>query len=78
MDNGVLSSRLLWGHRAAEVERSRGRGRQRGETSMTPVMGYENGEEDAMGCGHFQRGRGGVGETTPRCRRRMTQRRAAR
>jgi hypothetical protein len=27
-------------------------------TSVAPVTGDENGEREAMGCGHFRRGRG--------------------
>jgi hypothetical protein len=45
---------------------------------MTSVMGDGNGEGDAIWCGRFWRGRGGGGETTPWCQRRMTQQRAAR
>jgi hypothetical protein len=40
-----------------------------GGTSMTLVTGDENGEGEAMGCGRFQRGRGGGGVVALRCRR---------
>jgi hypothetical protein len=45
---------------------------------MTPITRDENGEGEAMGCDRFQRGRGGGGEATPRCRRQTTQRKAVR
>jgi hypothetical protein len=45
---------------------------------MTPVTGDGNGEGEVMGCGHFQRVRGGGGEAAPRYRWRMTKQRAAR
>jgi hypothetical protein len=44
---------------------------------MVPVIGDENMEGEAMGCGHFRRGRGGGGEVAPRCRWRTTKERAA-
>jgi hypothetical protein len=34
---------------------------------MTSITGYENGEGEVTGYGHFWRGRGGGGEVTPRC-----------
>jgi hypothetical protein len=37
-----------------------------------------NGEGEAMGSGHFWRGRGRGGEAAPQCQRWMMQRRAAR
>jgi hypothetical protein len=44
---------------------------------MAPVMGDGNGEEEAMLCGRFKRGRGGGGgEVASQCRRQTTQRRA--
>jgi hypothetical protein len=41
-------------------------------TSMAPITRDQNGEGEAMGCNRFQMGRGGGGETTPWCWRRMT------
>jgi hypothetical protein len=43
---------------------------------MAPVMGDGNGEEEAILCGRFKRGRGGGGEVASQCRRQTTQRRA--
>jgi hypothetical protein len=40
---------------------------------MEPVTVDGNREGEAMVCDRFQRERGGGGEATPRCRRRMTQ-----
>jgi hypothetical protein len=40
---------------------------------MVSVTEYENGEEKALGCDHFRRGRGGGGEVAPRCQRQITQ-----
>jgi hypothetical protein len=51
----------------------RGEGGSSGGTSMAPVTGDGNGEEETMWCGHFQRERGGGGKATPWCRRWMTQ-----
>jgi hypothetical protein len=48
-----------------------------GGTSMAPVIGDGNREGEAMVCDCFQRERRGGGEATPRCRRRITQRRVA-
>jgi hypothetical protein len=56
---------------------SQGEGGSGGGTLMTPVMGYGNGEGEAMGCDRFQRGRGGGGEVAPRCQRQMTQQNVA-
>jgi hypothetical protein len=51
-----------------------GEGGSDGGTSMALVTGDENREGEAMVCVRFWRG---GGEVAPRCRRRMTQRRAA-
>jgi hypothetical protein len=45
---------------------------------MTSVTRDENREGEAIGCGHFRRGRGGGGEEAPQCRRRTTQQSGAR
>jgi hypothetical protein len=57
---------------------SQGEGGNSGGILMTPVTGDGNGEGETMGCDNCRRGRGGGGEAAPRCRGRMTQRRAAR
>jgi hypothetical protein len=49
-----------------------GEGGSGGGTSMTQFMRDGNGKGEAMGCDHFQRGRGGGGEATPWCQRRTT------
>jgi hypothetical protein len=41
------------------------------ETLVAPVLRDGNEEWEAMGCGHFWRGKGGGGDTAPRCQRQM-------
>jgi hypothetical protein len=54
-----------------------GEGGSDGRMLMTLVIGDENGEEEAIGCDHFQRRRGG-GKAAPQHRRRTPQRRVMR
>jgi hypothetical protein len=63
---GVLSShfyRVVWRQKMG----GRWEGGSGGKASMTPVTGDGNREGEMLGCGHFWRGRGGGGETVPRC-----------
>jgi hypothetical protein len=67
----VLSSRLyrVVGRQKAD---NQGEGGNDGGTLMAPVMRDRNGEGKTMGCSHFQKGRRGGDEATPRYPRQMT------
>jgi hypothetical protein len=51
---------------------SQGEGGNSGGILVAPITGGGNREGEAVGCDHFQRGRGGGGEAAPQCRGRTT------
>jgi hypothetical protein len=79
VDNGgVPASHAFYRTVGQRKASGQGEGGNGGGTSMAPVTGDRNGEGETMGCGHFQRGREGGGETTPWCWRQTTQCRGGR
>jgi hypothetical protein len=78
VDNEGFSHRVFYRVVGWRKAGGQGEGGSDSGTSMAPVMGDGNGEGEALGCGHFRRGRRGGGEATSRCQRWTTLRRVTR